>query len=217
MRKLTIGTVITEYRNGQRSHWFDRSEQHVSRIPRMGFCRRIRWVWTGHANQGGYFALSSILSVSGYGNPSASAGYQGWGAPATPQVPTHWNSSYATPNQTAAYGSFGTWCTIHIQTAFGAPSVFHLWLLKFAAFLQELKQPLLRKPDTVVVGTGEYNKTAQRRLRPLLLLDTHRKARHILELIRVIGFYARFEPCMYLYFIFLFFFFFRGLPRWYVY
>ncbi|XP_065225272.1 heterogeneous nuclear ribonucleoprotein 27C-like isoform X2 [Planococcus citri] len=42
----------------------------------------------------------------GYGNPSASAGYQNWGAPATPQVPTHWSSTYGTPNQTTAYGSY---------------------------------------------------------------------------------------------------------------
>lgn len=45
--------------------------------------------------------------IVGYGNPTASAGYQSWGAPAGPQVPAHWSSTYGTPAQQTGYGSYG--------------------------------------------------------------------------------------------------------------
>lgn len=43
----------------------------------------------------------------GFGNPTASAGYQGWGAPAGPQVPAPWSSTYGAPTQQTGYGSYG--------------------------------------------------------------------------------------------------------------
>ena len=45
----------------------------------------------------------------GFGNPTASAGYQGWGAPAGPQVPAPWSSTYGAPTQQTGYGSYGTY------------------------------------------------------------------------------------------------------------
>lgn len=57
------------------------------------------------------FILITVHVDTGYGNPTASAGYQGWG-PAGPQVQAHWSSTYSTPTQQTGYGSYGTFVVL---------------------------------------------------------------------------------------------------------
>lgn len=51
--------------------------------------------------------ICTIFDCVGYGNPTPSAGYQGWGAPAGPQVPAPWSNTYGTPTQQTGYNSYG--------------------------------------------------------------------------------------------------------------
>ena len=55
------------------------------------------------------FLIQNENLLIGFGNPTASAGYQGWGAPAGPQVPAPWSSTYGAPTQQTGYGSYGVY------------------------------------------------------------------------------------------------------------
>lgn len=98
--------------------------------------------------------LNHLVFIIGYAAPTAPGGYQGWGAPATPQAPPQWNSGYSAAQQ-PGYGSYGTNIPFLLNRA-----KFPTFRVNSNKISLQLHKPLL-KPGMEIAGIGACRRTAQ--------------------------------------------------------